>query len=54
MNLIPVVSILGLVILIPLTIGIGVALRARRWRKQVRASDRTELPALPARYRSGT
>jgi hypothetical protein len=53
-SLIPVVSILGLVILIPLTIGIGVALRARRWRKQVRASDRTELPALPARYRSGT
>jgi hypothetical protein len=50
-GLLPVLAILGLVLLIPLTLG-GVALvRARRWRAAVRESGRTELPPLPGTYR---
>lgn len=49
--LIPVVAIFALVLLIPLTLG-GVALvRARRWRREVGAGGRTELPPLPSSYR---
>jgi hypothetical protein len=28
--------------------------RARRWRRSVRASGRTELPPLPSSYRGGS
>jgi hypothetical protein len=45
-----VVSIIGLVLLIPLGLGIGAFVRARRWRRMVRASGRTELPPLPTGY----
>lgn len=49
--LVPVVAILALVLLVPLTLG-GVALvRARRWRREVRARGGTELPPLPSTYR---
>jgi hypothetical protein len=49
--LIPVVAILAIVLLIPLTLG-GIALvRARRWRRSVRARGATALPPLPSTYR---
>jgi hypothetical protein len=51
--LLPVVAIFALVLLIPLALGAGVLLRARRWRRTVRASGRTELPPLPSSYRGG-
>jgi hypothetical protein len=49
-GIVPVVSIIGLVLLIPLGLGIGAFVRARRWRRMVRASGRTELPPLPTGY----
>lgn len=51
--LLPVVGIFAILLLIPLGLGVGVLLRARRWRRTVRASGRTELPPLPSSYRSG-
>jgi hypothetical protein len=51
--LLPVVAIFALVLLIPLALGAGVLVRARRWRRTVRASGRTELPPLPSSYRRG-
>jgi hypothetical protein len=51
--LLPVVAIFGLVLLIPLGLGVGAFVRARRWRRTVRASGRTELPPLPSSYRGG-
>ncbi|MGZ4339839.1 MAG: hypothetical protein ACXVQ3_07265 [Gaiellaceae bacterium] len=51
--LLPVVGILALIFLIPLTLGGIALLRARRWRRSVRASGRTELPPLPSTYRRG-
>lgn len=49
--LLPVVGILALIFLIPLSLG-GIALvRARRWRRSLRQSGRTELPPLPSTYR---
>jgi hypothetical protein len=49
--LIPVIAILALVLLVPLTVG-GVALvRARRWRRAVAARSRADLPPLPSTYR---
>jgi hypothetical protein len=44
------VAVIGL---IPLALGAGALLRARRWRRTVRASGRTELPPLPSSYRGG-
>lgn len=52
--LVPVVAIFAIVLLIPLALGAGVLLRARRWRRAVRASGRTELPPLPSTYRGGS
>ena len=51
--LLPVVAVFALVLLIPLALGIAAFVRARRWRKAVRASGRTELPPLPSSYRGG-
>jgi hypothetical protein len=48
--LVPIISILALVLLIPLTVGGIALLRARRWRRRVRAEARTELPPLPSSY----
>jgi hypothetical protein len=49
--LLPVVAILALVLLVPLTVG-GIALfRARRWRRSVVQGGRTQLPPLPSSYR---
>jgi hypothetical protein len=51
--LLPVAAIFLVVLLVPLTLG-GVALvRARRWKRTVRRSGRTELPPLPSSYRNG-
>lgn len=49
--LIPVVAILAIVLLIPLSLGVVALVRARRWRRDVEARGRTELPPLPASYR---
>jgi hypothetical protein len=49
--LIPVVAILAIVLLIPLSLG-GVALvRARRWRRTISRRGGNELPPLPSTYR---
>jgi hypothetical protein len=50
--LLPVVGIFALVLLVPLALGAGALVRARRWRRTVKASGRTELPPLPSSYRS--
>lgn len=52
-GIIPAISVIGLVLLIPLALGIGALFRARRWRRRVRASGRTELPPLPSGYGPG-
>jgi len=51
--LLPVVGIFAILLLIPVALGAGALLRARRWRRTVRASGRTELPPLPSSYRGG-
>ena len=49
-GIVPVISLLGLILLVPLSFG-GIAfVRARRWRRHVRATTGTELPPLPERY----
>src|SRR3954447_11321765 len=53
-GIVPVVAVLGLILLIPLSFGVIALVRARRWRRMVRASARTELPPLPSSYRSGS
>lgn len=52
--LLPVVAIFLVVLLIPLTLGALALVRARRWKRAVRASGRTELPPLPKTYRGGS
>jgi hypothetical protein len=49
--LLPVVGIVALVLLVPLLLGAGALLRARRWRRTVSESGRTSLPPLPSSYR---
>jgi hypothetical protein len=49
-----VIAIFAVVLLIPLTLGGVALLRARRWKRAVRASGRNELPPLPSTYRSGS
>jgi hypothetical protein len=51
-GIVPVISILALILLIPLTFGVVALLRARRWRRMVRAGAGTELPPLPSGYLS--
>jgi hypothetical protein len=51
--LLPVAAIFAIVLLIPLTLGGIALLRARRWKRSVRARGRTELPPLPSGYRRG-
>jgi hypothetical protein len=51
--LLPVVALFALVLAVPLALGVAALVRARRWRRTVRASGRTELPPLPASYRGG-
>lgn len=43
--------LLGVVVLVPLGIGLGVYIRRRRWQKKVRAGGATELPSLPPSVR---
>jgi hypothetical protein len=49
----PALGILALVLLVPLSIGGVAVVRARRWRRHVRASDRRTLPPLPSGYLKG-
>ena len=51
--LLPVVAIFALVLLVPVALGVAALVRARRWRRTVRASGRTELPPLPSSNRGG-
>jgi hypothetical protein len=53
LGIVPVVLIVGLVLLIPLGLALVTLFRARRWKRRVRASGRTELPPLPSGYGSG-
>lgn len=39
--------IVGILVLIPIGLGIGVLIRRRRWQRQVREEGRRELPTLP-------
>lgn len=50
LGMLPIVGILALVLLVPLGVGIGVLVRARRWRRHVRTEARTSLPPLPSGY----
>jgi hypothetical protein len=52
LGIVPVVSILALILLIPFSLGIVALVRARRWRRLVRASARPGLPPLASRYRA--
>jgi|SRR5579871_4407411 len=49
--LIPVASIVGLVLLVPISLGVLGLVRAARWRRAVRATGRTALPPLPTSRR---
>lgn len=49
-GIIPIVALLALVLLIPATLGAIALVRARRWKRQVRATQ-TTLPPLPSAYR---
>ncbi|HZQ80790.1 MAG TPA: hypothetical protein VFB25_02315 [Gaiellaceae bacterium] len=49
-GLLPIVALLGLVLLVPAGFGAIALVRARRWRRQSRASRGSELPPLPASY----
>jgi hypothetical protein len=49
--LLPIVALLALVLLIPLSFGVLAFVRTLRWRRQVRANGRNELPPLPDAYR---
>jgi hypothetical protein len=49
-GIVPVLSILALVLLIPVSLGGLALLRARRWKRSVRERARTELPPLPSSY----
>jgi hypothetical protein len=49
-GIVPVVAILALILLVPLTLGLVALVRARRWKRMVRAGARTELPPLPSGY----
>jgi hypothetical protein len=48
--IVPALAILALILLIPLSLGVVALVRARRWRRMVRASERNELPPLPSTY----
>jgi hypothetical protein len=50
--LIPVAAIIGIVLLIPLSLGVVALARASRWRRAARETGRTELPPLPSNHRS--
>ena len=50
----PILGILAAVVILPASLGAVALVRARRFRRAVRASRGTEMPALPARYRRTT
>jgi hypothetical protein len=50
-GMLPVVLILGLVLALPLSFAGIALLRARRWRRLVQTTARTDLPPLPSGYR---
>jgi hypothetical protein len=54
LGILPIVGILALVLLIPLTLGLLALVRARRWRRRVKDTGRTDLPPLPAGYGAET
>ena len=50
LGMLPIALILALVFLVPLGVGVGALVRARRWRRHVRTESRTSLPPLPSGY----
>jgi hypothetical protein len=50
LGMLPIALLLALVILVPLGVGVGALVRARRWRRHVRTAERTSLPPLPSGY----
>jgi len=42
--------LLALAVLVPVGVGVGAIVRGRRWRRRVRAAERTNLPPLPSGY----
>jgi len=53
-GILPIVGILALVLLIPLSFGLIALVRARRWKRMVRSTSGTELPPLPSGYGTRT
>jgi hypothetical protein len=49
-GLVPAVALFVLILLVPVSLGALALLRARRWRRRVRAGGRTALPPLPYGY----
>ena len=50
LGILPAVAIFAVILLIPVGVLVIALVRRRRWRKHVRASDRTTLPPLPSGY----
>jgi hypothetical protein len=50
--LLPIVGILSLIFVIPLSLGIVLFVRSRRRKRQIAASGKSELPPLPSSFRS--
>jgi hypothetical protein len=53
LGILPAVGLLALVLMIPLGFGAIALVRARRWRRRIRAGGRSELPPLPSGYLRG-
>jgi len=52
-GIVPALALLGLILAIPVGVGALALIRARRWRRLVRASNRSALPPLPKSYTGG-
>lgn len=50
-GLIPALSVFALILLIPIGLGLGAFVRARRWKKRTKSDPRNTLPPLPSSYR---
>jgi len=54
LGILPAVGILALILLVPATFGVIALVRARRWRRRVRAGSTSQLPPLPSGYLNGS
>jgi hypothetical protein len=51
-RILPIVAVIGLVILIPLTLAAIALVRALRWRRKTRRAGGDQVPSLPSRYKA--